>query len=195
MFCGPAYALCVLAGATAAGTIALVGGTGRGEVGGTQDAIPERTVAEIETALVRAIADHELQSDLRHRVLQNISNATMAVDLSAGATVPAESPDYGSFGDQCIDAVLEISVTQLGFASPGGDDPVLALVITARARLIGVPDNSVLWNVEQVAYESAEGAFSFWTEGDSGLLQAEIDNGLEALASQISEALFGAPAI
>ncbi len=185
---------CALAGAAVGGAIGLVGGAGAGGISGGQAAIPESTAAEIETALTRAIADHELQSDLRHRVLQNIGNATMGVDLGAGGTVPAESPDYISFRDQGIDAVLEMSLTQLGFAGEGGDDPALVLVITASARLIGVPDNSVLWNVEQVEYESAEAAFSLWTAGDSGLLQAEIDNGLEAVASQIGEALFGAPA-
>jgi hypothetical protein len=105
-----------------------------------------------------------------------------------------ESPDYVSFGEQDIDAVLEISLMHLGFAGEVGDDPALVLVITVRARLIGVPDNGVLWNVEQVTYESAEAAFSLWTLGDYDLLQAEIDDGLESLASQISEALFGAPA-
>lgn len=192
--CGPAYAVCVLGGAAAGGMISLVGGTGRGEIGGVEAAIDQNTVAEIESALAHAIAGNELQSDLRRRVLRNIGNASSGIDLGTGAPAPLESPDYASLANRNINAVLEISVTQLGFASPGGDDPVLALVMTARARLIAVPDNGVLWNVEQVTYESAEAEFSFWTEVDTGLLQAEIDDGLDTLAGRISEALFGASA-
>lgn len=193
LLCGPAAFICVPVAAIAGGVGGLVvGGTAGGVIRGL-DAIPEDAAAEIETALARAIADHELQSDLRHRVLQHIGSATMGIDLGAGGTVPAESPDYISFRDQGVDAILEMSLTALGFAGEGGDDPGLVLVITASARLIRVTDNGVLWNVEQVAYESAEAAFSLWTAGDSGLLQAEIDNGLEAVASQIGEALFVVP--
>jgi hypothetical protein len=90
-----------------------------------------------------------------------------------------------------VGTVLEISLTQLAFTTTeGGKNPALALALTARARLIQMADKRVLWSVEQVRYESSAAAFTLWTERDSGLLKAEIDNGLDALAQQIGVALF-----
>ena len=193
--CGPIAFFCVPAGAIIGGTGGLLFGGTVGGIASGRAAIPENTAEEIQMVVASAIADHELQSDLRHRVLMNIGSSTAGVDLGAGGTEPTESPDYTAFRNQGIDAVLEMSLTQLGFAGEGGDDPSLVIVLTARARLIGIPTNDILWSVEQVTYQSPMAAFSLWREGDAALLRAEIDNGLEALASQIGEALFVAQGI
>jgi hypothetical protein len=193
--CGPLAFVCVPAGAVIGGSAGLVvGGTAGGFVKGAE-AIPESTAAEIEIALSHAIAAHELQTDLRQRMLRHISGASVGIDLGAEATQPADLSDYTSAADGSIDAILELSLTQVGFTGGGGEDPALSLVITARASLIGMSENQVLWDVERVAYISEPAAFSLWTAGDSGLMQAEIDNGLEAVASQLGEALFAAPMI
>jgi hypothetical protein len=191
--CGPIAFFCVPAGAVIGGTGGLLLGGTVGGISSGRAAIPENTADKIHMVVTRAIADHELQSDLRYRVLLNIGSSTTGVDLGAGGTVPAESPDYAAFRGQDIDAVLEMSLTQLGFAGEGGNDPSLVLVLTARARLIGVATNDILWSVEQVTYQSPMAAFSLWRENNSALLRAEIDNGVEAVASQIGEALFFAP--
>ena len=190
--CGPIAVFCVPAGAVIGGTGGLLFGGTVGGIARGRAAIPENTAEEIQMVVTRAIADHELQSDLRYRVLLKFGSSTTGVDLGAGGTVPTESPDYSTFSGQGVDAILEMSLTQLGFAGKGGDDPSLVLVLMAKARLIGVPNNDILWSVEQVEYQSPMAAFSLWSEGDSALLRAEIDNGLDAVASQIGEALFAA---
>jgi hypothetical protein len=143
--------------------------------------------------LNRAIADRDLQADLRRRVLQHSGREAMGLDLGAGATEPVATPDYTSMTGRGVGAILELSLTQLTFTGEGGSDPTLALVMSARARLIRIADKRELWNVAEVNYESPPAAFSLWSMADSGLLRGEIDKGSEALARQMGEALFGAP--
>ena len=191
--CGPLAFFCVPAGAVIGGSAGLVvGGTAGGFIKGSE-AIPESTASAIETALTRTLADHELQSDLRERTLQHVGTGSIGIDLGAMAARPDDFSNYASVEDGGIDAVLELSLTRVGFAGGGGDDPTLSLVIMARASLIGMREDDVLWDAEQIAYVSEPAAFSLWTAGDSGLMQAEIDNGLEAIASRLGEALFAAP--
>jgi len=172
--------------------VGLVGGGTYGGVRRGRNAIPESTAAEIQTTLNQAIADRDLQADLRQRVLQHAGSAAMGLDLGAGATEPVASPDYAAMADRGVGTILELSLTQLTFTGEGGSDPTLALVMSARARLIRIADKRELWNVADVTYESPAAAFSLWVMLDSGLLRGEIDNGSEALARQVGEALFGA---
>jgi hypothetical protein len=171
-----------------------------GGIDSARDAIPESTAAEIHAALNQLIADRDLQADLRQRVLQHTGSTTMGIDLGAGAAEPVSSPDYTHMVGSGVGGVLEMSLTQLVLAHKqpfhwgwGDSDPNLALVMTARARMIRVADQQVLWNTAEVRYESPPAAFSLWTLADSGLLRAEIDKGSEALARQMEEALFGVP--
>ena len=159
------------------------------------EAISESTAAKIETALTHALADRELQNDLRQRTLNHIEIVSAGIDLGTQEMRPDNFSDYAFAEDRVVDAVLELSLTQVGFVGGGGDDPTLSLVITAHASLNGTTENGVLWEAEQVTYVSEAAAFSLWTAGDSGLIQAEMDNGLESVASQLGEALFASPVI
>src|ERR1051326_3775763 len=193
LLCGPGAFVCVPLGAITGGFVGLLGGGTYGGIVKADSAIPESAAAEIKMTLVRAIADHDLQAELRGRVLQRIGSTGKGVDLGVGATARVMLPDSDSSIRPAVGTVLEMSLTQLAFSGKGGMDPNLALVITARARLIRIADQRVLWNAEQVRYESSAAAFSLWTVRDSSLLKIEIDNGLETLASRIGEALFVAP--
>jgi len=192
LLCGPGAIICSPVAALGGAIVGLVGGGTYGGIRRGRNAIPESTAAEIHTTLNQAIADRDLQADLRQRVLQHAGNAAMGLDLGAGATEPVASPDYAAMADRGVGTILELSLTQLSFAGEGGSDPTLALVMSARARLIRIADKRELWNVADVTYESPAAAFSLWVTLDSGLLRAEIDKGSEALARQMGEALFGA---
>jgi hypothetical protein len=117
----------------------------------------------------------------------------MGLDLGTGATEPVAAPDYASMIDRGVGTILEVSLTQLTFTGEGGSDPTLALVVSARARLIRIADKRELWNAAEVTYESPAAAFSLWVMLDSGLLRGEMNKGLEALARQTGEALFDKP--
>jgi hypothetical protein len=192
LFCGPAAPLCVPVGAIFGAGAGLIGGSAYGSIAGGVNAIPESTAGEIQTALLGAISDRDLQADLRERVLRRTGNA-MGVDLGVGAIEPVALPDYSSFNSRGVGTVLEMSLTQVAFAGKGGRNPTLTLVMTARARLIRIGDKRVLWDVKEMRFESSPAAFSLWAGRDSDLLKAEIDNGLDSLARQMGEALFIAP--
>jgi hypothetical protein len=190
VFCGPVVLICgaiLVLGGAAAG---LVSGGAYGGISQAQDAIPGSTAEQIQTALTRAISEDDLQADLRMRVLQHFAGGVIGADLGADAVVPVGTPDYSAFASGGTATVLEMSLTQLIFTGEGGRNPSLRLVVTARARLIRIADNRVLWDAKEVRYESAAAEFSLWTARDSGLLEGEIDNGLEALARQMGDALF-----
>ena len=193
--CGPLAFFCVPAGAVVGGSAGLiVGGTAGGFMKGSQ-AVSESTAAEIESALTNALANRELQNELRQQTLNQLEIVSTGIDLGATDTRPKNFSSYALVDDRLIDAVLELSLTQVGFAGGGGDDPTLFLVISARASLHGMMAADVLWEAEQVAYVSEPAAFSLWKAGGSGLIQAEIDNGLESVARQLGNALFSAPVI
>jgi hypothetical protein len=193
--CGPAAVLCGVLIVPAG----LVLGGASGAVRGAINGIPGSTAAEIQAALIRSIADRDLQADLRRGVLQYADSADAGADLGAGTVTPAPSPDYASMAGNGIGAVLEISLTQVALeqklisdATRAGNTPRLNLVMAARARIVRVPDGRVLWNAPEVAYESLAAQAATWTARDSDLMKTEIINGTEALTRQIGGALFGA---
>ena len=190
--CGPGALFCGAVLLLGGAAIGLVGGGIAGGVSGGRNAIPAETAEQIETALNQAIGGRDLQADLRQGILRRAGNNAMAVDLGAGAAEPVASPDYTSMAGRGIGGVLEISVTQLTFTGEGGSDPALALVMSARGRLIRVSDRQVLWNIAEVRYQTGEAALSLWTASGSSLLRMEIDKVSDELARQMAEALFGA---
>lgn len=190
LVCGPAAVICSPIGGIFGATAGLVGGGIYGGMSRGRNAIPERIAMEIQAALVEAVADHELQADLRRRVLQHAGGSAVGTDLGAGAALPIASPDYTSLAGSGLGAVLEISLQQVVFAGGGGENPTLTLIISARSRLIRVVDKRVVWSVEEIRYESSSAAFNLWTARESSLLKAEIDSGLNDLARQIADALF-----
>ena len=193
VFCGPFAWAC----AVPAVPIGLLYGV----VSGREDvnAIPGSSAAEVQAAFNRAMADSDLQADLRHGVLRYTGSAGAYIDLGADAREPVSSPDYASVAGRGVGTVLEMSLTRLALANTkfrvggGESNPSLTLVMTARARMIRVADRRVLWNAAEAKYESSAAQYSLWTARDSDLLRAEIANGSEMLARQIGEALFGAP--
>ena len=191
-FCGPLALACAVATVPAGLLYGVLGGE-------DVNAVPGSTAAEIQAAFNRAMADRDLQADLRHGVLRYTGRADAYIDLGANAMEPVPSPDYASVAGRGVGTVLEMSLTRLALANTrfrvgGGDsNPSLTLVMTARARMIRVADSRVLWSAAEAKYESSAAQYSLWTARDSDLLRAEIANGSEALAHQIGEALFGAP--
>jgi hypothetical protein len=189
LLCGPGAFICSPVAALGGAVVGLVGGGTYGGIRRGRNAIPESTAAEIQTTLNQAIADRDLQADLRRRVLQHNGSLAMSIDLGVGATEIDAAPDYASMSDRGIETILELSLTQLTLAGDGGSDPTLALSMSARARLIRTADKRELWNAAEMTYESPAASFSLWVMLDSGLLRGEIDKGVESLATQMGEAL------
>jgi hypothetical protein len=92
--CGPGAFLCVPIGAAIGGALGLAIGVPFGGVVKGVNAIPDSAATEIRASLTRAIADRDLQNDLRQRLLQRARGATTGVDLGIGEIVPVAAPDY-----------------------------------------------------------------------------------------------------
>ncbi len=163
-----------------------------GAVKGANATLPD-TAPTIEAALRQSIADRDLQADLRQRVVNRApaGSASRRLDLGVGDTVdPAPTPDYARFAAGGVDTVLEIGIAEVRFTGEGSSDPDFVLSITARARVIRLPDNRVLSSDPQMTFDSARAKQAAWTAMDARLLKSEIDRGLEALATQIREKVF-----
>ena len=91
-------------------------------------------------------------------------------------------PDYTMVAARDVNTVLEIGISQIALAGEGGRDPALVLTIIARARLIRVADDVVLWSDDQFAFKSPSADFSVWSADDYALLKTEFADGLDSLA-------------
>ena len=183
--CAP-IAVPVFAGAGALGGIVIGGGTGA-VVNGVA-AIPSDAAAKIQGVLAMEVGNRDIQGDLRRRFQNRVAGGSKDVrELGMGrAGEPLPAPNYTVFAAQGVDTILEIGVKEIALAGEGGSDPSLVLAIKARARLIRVPGNQVLWNDETLAFNSQSRDFSKWT-ADPGFLGGEIESGLDTIARQIGD--------
>jgi len=157
---------------------------------------PEEVARNVQMTLADAIADRDLQTGLRRRVSgQRAGGSANTADLGAGPAVePPAAADYAPFAARGILTVLEISLTQVAFAGEGGDDPELALTMTARARIVRATDNAELWLDENIGFATEVRSYSEWS-ANPDLIAAEIENVLNDLAGQIAERVFAETAV
>ena len=190
--CGPCAPVCVPAFASLGAVGGLVLGSSTGAIYHGVTAIPESTAMQIEASFSKIIADSDIQSDLRMRVTR-ASGAVVVLDLGMGnaANIAAAPDDDSLFQPRNVDTVLEVAVVRIVLAGQGGRDPSLVLAIKARARLIHVRDNRVLWSDDQFEFKSASAEFSDWTAKDYALLKLQFANGLDAIAHDIAGKVFG----
>ena len=193
--CGPLAVLCspVLAlwGGVIGGAGGLVTGSAIGAVHRGANATPTDVAESARAAIFAAITGRDLRADMRRRVLDVGNKAGNWIDLGGDDAVDSASTvDYGRFTERGAHAVLEIGIVQLALTGEGGSNPDLVLTIQARARLIAIPDNRVLWSDEQLSFGSSEAQLSVWTAEDSRLLKSELDRGLEILARRIGSEVF-----
>jgi hypothetical protein len=189
--CGPCAPACVPAFASlgAVGGLVLGGSTGAIYHGVT--AIPESTAMEIVASFSRIVTESDIQSDLRMRVI-GAGRVNGPIDLGIGRTGdPVPMPDYTMVATRGVNTVLEVGISQMVLAGEGGRDPAFVLTIIARARLIRVADDVVLWSDDQFAFNSPSADFSVWSADNYALLKMEFANGLDALARDIAGKVFG----
>lgn len=196
LFCGPFVPVCVpvfaIFGAAAGGAGGLVVGSTIGAANRGVNAIPTDAADGARAAFSAALAGRELQAEMRRRVLDVAGGeGGNRLDLGGEDTLdPAPTPDYGRFAERGAHAVLEVGIVHLALSGKGGRNPRLVLAIDARARLIRIPDNHVLWSDQHLTFESPRANLSEWTADDSRLLRSELDHGLDFLAARIAGGVF-----
>jgi hypothetical protein len=190
--CGPFFPACAIVFGTIAGVGGLVVGAGTGAVVANINA-DAKTLERIESSLSEAIADHDLQAELRSRVLQRSHAMGIRGVSDLGASQFSEAPampDYSQYLSQDVQTILEIGISQIALTGDSSRNPTLVLSVNVRARLIRMSDNKVLWTNEQMSTKSQAADYSVWIQNDSGLLDSEIERGIDTLAREIGVAVF-----
>lgn len=195
LVCGPWAVVCspvfALWGAAIGAAGGLLGGSAIGVVSHGANAIPTDVAERARTALVTVVGDRDLQSDLRQDLLATAPEDDHRIDLGGAAVAePSTLPNYRRFVDEGAHSVLEVGLTAVTFAGQGGEDPELTLTLKARARLVAVPENEVLWTDADLVFESVKAKLSTWTASDSRLIASELDRGMDVLAQRIATDVF-----
>jgi len=127
------------------------------------------------------------QETLRDRVLQVAKSQTqrpLVLVGDQGPDVPHATVSYRSPPDQNIDTVLELSVLNIGMVGEEKANPSAALVMTARARLIRVKDNTVLYD-EIFEHRSDERTYAEWVVDNALPFRMEFNRAYQSLAEKI----------
>ena len=180
-----------------------------GSAAGAVKAVPAETVKTAEAALKNALADVKLHEALRDEVVQVARDRTshpFVLLPEQGPTSVGEQASYRSLADEGIDSVLEISVGSIGFVTERRKEPdsknigfvsvewavnpPLALVITARARLIRVRDDAELF-VPTFEHRSTPRAFTTWGDNNAQEFREELERASKSLGERIVNELSG----
>ena len=168
----------------------LVGGI----VGGAT-APSAATVEEAEATLKTAITDvseGKVQEALQDRLVTVSQNNTRGrvVPLPAQEPFASDAPvGYRALASEGIDTVLEVSVRQLGLAGAWTPNPLLAVVLTVRTRLMRVADGTDLY-VSTVEYQSPPRTFIEWAASNAQPFRDELERAYAILAEKIVEEVF-----
>lgn len=94
---------------------------------------------------------------------------------------------------QGMDAILEISVREVGLIGEGCINPPLALFVTVRTRLIRLADGRVPY-AQTFEYRTKERTFAEWASNNAQSFREELDRAHQRLAADIVAQLFGTAA-
>ena len=169
----------------------IIGAPVFGAIGGTiglgLGAIIARSgseVKETEAALTKALGELKVQETIRDRVLEEAREKTQHTFVLVEDQVP-----YSSLADKGIDTVLEVGVLELKFEGKGINPP-LTLVMSVRARLIRVSDETELYVYTLDPPSTNARKFTEWAADDARPLRDELEDINQYLAKQIVEKLF-----
>jgi hypothetical protein len=142
---------------------------------------------DTETAIRNVLGKLKIQETLRDRVLREAKGQTQRPLVLVGDQGPARPNDtvsYRSPPDRNVDTVLELSVLTIGMEGEERANPSVALVMTARARLIRIKDNAVLYD-EVFEHRSDERAYAEWVVDNALQFRREFERAYQSLAEKI----------
>ena len=160
----------VLLGAATVGAVT-------GAVVGAVTAESAAKVHDAEAALTHALAELKIQETLRDRLVTLARDDTRLALVPGGDVGPTDSDlavDYRPLAAQGMDTLLEVSVIRLGLTGDRRDNPLLALSMTTRIRLIRSGDGAELYR-EELDHRSGSRKFVEWAANDAKAFREALD--------------------
>lgn len=182
----------------AAAGIGTTVGAVYGVVTGVQEAVPQEEAERIEDAARRSLGELTVQERMRDAVVEEAREKAQRelVQLhDCGPASPRQRVDYTALKGQGIDAVLEVSITEIGFETPprqvkyDREDPPLFLTVTCRVRLILLADDKVIYE-PKLEMRSEARRLAEWEAADSKAFFDELHLLTKRLAEKVIEDVF-----
>lgn len=194
------------AGVAAAGVFAVTGGpfaivlapylavvtaTGMGAAGahgGSQAAISEQDVAEIEAVIQDNLTVIQIPGTLAQAIVDSAEQDAgrhLPLLAAAGPAAAGQNPDYQALARQGAASVLEVVVNDVGFTK----DKLLSFYLVANIRVTRVSNGDLLYEREFV-YQSDEYDNHLWGKDNAALFQAEFQRAYASLAESVVEQVF-----
>ena len=191
-----------------AGVLTSVSITTGGAVVGAHEAVTADMAQHINAVIDAAVAKLDVQNELAVR-LAKFLNADPSIHLAfenpSGPDSAEARPDYTHLKAAGIDAVLEVSATEVGFESCGPewmreggllrvcpDNPGqerIALYLSAQVRLVRVSDSAELF-IRQFRYASPRREVQKWVANDGRMLTEEFELAYRELAERFYDEVF-----
>jgi len=192
----------------------IVAGGLIGQAAGKVAGVPRRKLTTADDALDRAVAESDMQEQLRTQVRQLVGERSggrvvlvkkplpegvgpefarlSCVRCGTLAWLPKGQSAQNYLTSQGIDTALEIQILNSGLKGNGGVNPSLALSVDVRASLVRVRDGRELASVP-LKYKSKRHKFTGWAANDARLLREEIERCNQTVAEEIAKEIFNKP--
>lgn len=150
-------------------------------------------VVEKQEAIIRAKhAAFKIQEDLRDHVVQMARQRTdllyQTVDEGSPSS-PNEAVNFKSLKNRKLDTILDLGVLTLGLRGEKAVNPLLALVMSTRVRLMGIEKETILYQATLECWSPTR-AFSDWAVNNAEPLRAEYGECLRKLSDRIVDEVF-----
>lgn len=170
----------------------VTGGAVVGGVHGVMNSVPDEKAQQIGLIIHRAVRELDIQNTLAQHVLTaSVVQNEVRFHLH---------PEYGSFSTDIsdieyrvkqhqIDAILELTVLEVGFEEGMGIDPSASLAMIVRVRLIRLLDGKAVYS-NRFEYHGPNRTLVSWAENDARLLRNEFIRCYRDIAERIVKTIF-----
>jgi hypothetical protein len=187
-----AYVILMLAGPLIVFAPAVLGagaaiGLAAGAAAGAEVAVPEEQAAAIERLAADAVGQlrlPELTAAAMAGIVKKSARLEAAVVDSDSQSDPAT---FRALRERGFGVAIQFTLKEVGFEA-SGSDTVLALFMTAEARLVDTATGKPV-ALRGLVYVSPRQAHSRWTQEGAALLTTEVERARQTLAERIVEGL------
>ncbi len=190
--CGGQACAAVAVVAAAAAAIGAVAGGVVGGIEGAVNAVPKGEAKKIEADTKNAFNGIGIQETIAASVFKNSLESPdyTFILLEKDDFMISTQYDFNLLREKGIHTVLELNVKEGGFKGGKGKNPLVALFMKVRTRLIRTTDGREIYSREFECKSSTHRSDE-WLDRDARLLREEIDHCFDDLPRQIVEELFG----